>query len=384
MGLLRVLREVWGEPRGGVALHEPLLGEGEAAAVAECVRSGMVSSHGVRTTRFEQDLAAVTGAAEVVATVNGTAALHLALVGCGVRAGDEVLVPAFSFVATVNAVAYCGARPHFVDSEPVSMGVDPEALAAHLGAIARVEGASVNRVTGAPIRALVVMHAYGHPAATAELVRVAQRWGVMVLEDAAEALGSRVGCEHVGLAGAAGVLSFNGNKIITAGGGGAIITHDRELAGRVRHLGSTAKRGDRLRLDHDQVGWNYRMPNVNAALVSAQLTRLPDLLARKRALAGRYIDALAGSAGVAVVGEPPGTMSNYWLVVARAAGLSAQARDALLGLLIDAGYGCRAGWRLVSDMPMYAGTPRASLTTATALADTTVCLPSSPWSLGVS
>ena len=252
---------------GPVALHEPRFVGNEWNYVKECLDSTFVSSVGKFVDRFESDLAAYTGAKYAVAVVNGTAALHVALLLAGVKPGDEVLVPTLTFVATTNAVAYSGAVPHFVDSEERTLGLDPNALREYLNAIAEVHnGECRNRVTGRVIRAVVPMHAFGHPLDVDGVVSVAHDFHLGLVEDAAESLGSTIRGRHTGTFGSMGTLSFNGNKTITTGGGGAIITDDAHLAKRAKHLTTTAKVPHRWEYQHDEIGFNYRMPNINAAL----------------------------------------------------------------------------------------------------------------------
>lgn len=374
---LEALRSVLGHPDARISLHEPEFRGNEKAYVSDCIETGWVSSVGSYVDRIERDLAAITGVGHVVATANGTAALHVCLMLAGVEAGDEVLMPALTFVATANAVAYIGATPHFVDSEDRSLAVDAEKLETHLRAIAEVRGGvCVNRETGAVIRALVVLHAFGHAGGLDALAGLADRWKLVLVEDAAEAIGSRYRGAHVGGIGLLSALSFNGNKIITTGGGGAVLTNDPALAKRAKHLTTQAKVPHPWAFSHDAVGYNYRMPNLNAALGCAQLERLPDMLARKRDLAARYAAAFEGVPGVRFLTEPDGTEGNYWL---NALILEDPAlRDPMLTALNDAGFMARPIWTLMHRLPMFAGAPRADLTTAERLEATVVNIPSSP------
>lgn len=374
-----VLREVLAGQPTPVALHEPRFEGREVDYVTDCVRSGWVSSVGAYVDRFERDLAAYTGARHAVAAVNGTAALHMCLLLAGVQSDDEVLVPALSFVATANAVAYCGAKPHFVDVEQRTLGVDPQALRAYLGEIAeRRADACFNRRTGRRIRALVPMHAFGHPADMQGLLAVAETYGIVVIEDAAESLGSTLDGRHGGTLAQLGALSFNGNKILTTGGGGAILTNDPELARRAKHLTTTAKVPHRWAFVHDEVGYNYRMPNINAALGCAQLERIDTLVERKRRLAQRYIDAFAAVDGVDVVREPQGSRSNYWLCALLLDVSHSDERDAVLAATNDAGYMTRPAWTLLCDLPMYRDCPRMPLDVARDIERRLINIPSSP------
>ena len=289
---------------GPAALHEPSFGGNEWSYVKECLDSTFVSSVGKFVDRFEDDLARFTGAKYAVAVVNGTAALHIAMRMVGVVAGDEVLVPALTFVATANAVTYCGATPHFVDCEESTLGMDASALRDYLGSIARIsEGACINRSTGRIIRAVVPMHAFGNPLDIEVLMEVAREFHLTVIEDAAESLGSYVAGRHTGTFGTIGTLSFNGNKTVTTGGGGALITDDSGLAKLAKHLTTTAKMPHRWEYFHDQIGFNYRMPNINAALGCAQLEQLPGFLDSKRRLFERYKSAFAHIPEVRLVEE---------------------------------------------------------------------------------
>ena len=258
------------------ALHEPHFGGREWDYLKECLDSTFVSSVGKFVDRFEAELAAYTGAAHAVATVNGTAALHIALKLAGVLPGDEVIVPALTFAATANAVIYCDAVPHFADRETRSFGLDAAALRDWLQATTELQaGVCVNRASGRTIRAMVPMHVFGHPADLDSLLAVASDFRLALVEDAAESLGSLYHGRHTGTIGRMGTLSFNGNKTITTGGGGAILTNDAELAKHAKHLTTTAKLPHAWEYRHDEVGYNYRMPNLNAALGCAQLEQLP-------------------------------------------------------------------------------------------------------------
>jgi perosamine synthetase len=370
------IRSVAGARPG--ALHEPCFSGNEWAYVKECLDTTYVSSVGKFVDRFEADLAAYTGARYAVAVVNGTAALHVALHLAGVRPGDEVLIPALTFVATANAVAHCGAIPHFVDSAWDTLGLDPAALSDYLARVAEPTPNGLrNRESGRRIAAIVPMHVFGHPVAMAPLLELAQRNGVPVVEDAAESLGSFYQGRHTGTFGKLGVLSFNGNKIITAGGGGAILTDDAELARHAKHLTTTAKQPHRWAFFHDEVAWNYRLPNLNAALGCAQLEQLPDFLARKRQLAQHYQSAFSDVPGISFCVEPTGSRSNYWLNAIRLDAPDEPMRDALLLAANDAGYQCRPVWTLLHKLPMFAHCPRAPLPVSQQLEASLINVPSS-------
>jgi aminotransferase in exopolysaccharide biosynthesis len=374
--ILEALRTVVGA--GPVALHEPHFAGNEWRYLKECLDSTYVSSVGTYVDRFEAELAAYTGVRHAVAVVNGTAALHVALRLAGVKAGDEVLVPALTFVATTNAVSYCGATPHFVDSEERTLGVDPQALRAYLSSATELrDGACVNRDTGRAIRALVPMHVFGHPADIEGLLAVARDFSLVMVEDAAESLGSFYHGVHTGSFATLGTLSFNGNKTITTGGGGAILTNDAQLARAAKHLTTTAKVPHRWEYRHDTVGFNYRLPNLNAALGCAQLEQLPRLLAAKRRLHERYATSFAAVPGVTLLTEPAGCRSNYWLQTLRLDPPFAAERDEVLALTNDSGLMTRPVWVLNNRLPAYQHCPRMPLPVAESLERQIINLPSS-------
>ena len=377
--VLSGLREVLGTPKTLIALHEPEFTGNERALVGDCLDSTFVSSVGKYVGQFEEMLADFTGAKHAVVVVNGTAALHIALKLSGVGIEDEVLVPALSFVATANAVAHCGGVPHFVDSDIRTMGLDPLALRDYLGQLGELTSQGLrNRKTGRRIAAVVPMHAYGHPVDLEELTEVADRYGLPIVEDAAESLGSIYRGRHTGTLGKLGTLSFNGNKIITTGGGGAILTNDSNLARHAKHLTTTAKLPHRWAFFHDEVAWNYRLPNINAALGCAQMERLPDFLARKRRLSDQYLAAFSDCAGICFMSEPKHSNSNYWLNTVRLEEPDIVMRDRVLDAATSAGFQCRPTWTLLHRLPMFAKCPRAPLPIAEKLESSLINLPSSP------
>lgn len=376
--ILSAMEEVLGPANGTIPLHEPEFRGRELEYLGDCIETGWVSSVGGYVDRIEKDLAEFTHVERAVAVVNGTAALHICLELAGVQPGDEVLLPALTFVATANAVAYTGATPHFVDSEERTLGVDAARLDAHLGEVAQVvDGVCQIKRTGAPVRALIVMHVFGHPADMDALCDVARRWKLTIIEDAAESLGSLYKGTHTGGRGLLSALSFNGNKIVTTGGGGAILTNDPELGRRAKHLTTTARVPHRWSFLHDEVGYNYRMPNLNAALGCAQLEQLPAMLKRKRELACRYAAAFRPVSGVRLLKEPAGSTGNYWLNALVLDDGDIGQRDRLLQSLNDAGYMSRPIWTLLHRLPMYASSPRADLSTAEGLETRVINIPSS-------
>ena len=362
----------------GGGLHEPLFAGQELNYVNECIQSGFVSSVGSFVSRFEEELARYVGAKHAVATVNGTSALHLALVAVGVQPGDEVIVPALSFVATASAVVLAGARPHFVDVSSLTWGIDPAGLRHHLTEAFTWDGQNlVNGVTGSKVTAVVAMHALGHPCDAEGIKAVADEFGIALIEDAAESLGSYSGTVHTGLAGQAGIFSFNGNKTITTGGGGALVTNHPELAVRAKHLSTTAKVDHPFEFNHDAIGYNYRMPNINAALGVAQLEQLPDLIRRQRSLHRLYHGLLSELAFGSVRTETPGTSSNYWLHAFVLDEASPALRDRILDKCIVAGIPVRPLWKPLNTLVPYSDFPSSPTPVATDLYSRVICLPSS-------
>ena len=361
-----------------VVLHEPSFNGNEWLYLKECLDSTFVSSVGKFVDRLEADLAAFTGAKYAVAVVNGTAALHIALKLAGVNFGDEVLIPALTFVATANAVTYCGASPHFVDSEERTLGIDAEKLRDYLkSSTEQHAGECVNRTTGRIIRAVVPMHTFGHPADVEGLLAVATDYNLALVEDAAESLGSYYHGQHTGTFGLMGTLSFNGNKTITTGGGGAILTNDPELACHAKHLTTTAKQPHAWEYRHDEIGYNYRMPNINAALGCAQLEQLPVMLAAKRELFQRYQAAFAAVSGVRLMAEPAQCQSNYWLQTLVLDQKYADQRDILLQTTSNAGFMTRPAWILMHDLAPFRECPRMDLAGAQSLVQRLINIPSS-------
>jgi perosamine synthetase len=361
-----------------VALHEPVFGGNEKAYLSDCVESGWVSSAGSYVEKVEDSLKSITKVKNAVAVVNGTSALHMCLILAGVKGLDEVLVPAFTFVATANSVSYCGATPHFVDSEKSTLGVDPIKLDNYLSEISSVKnGHCINKKTGNIIRALVVMHTFGHPARLDELLQVCQRYSIELIEDAAEAIGSEYKGRHVGQHGLLSAFSFNGNKTVTAGGGGAILTNNKELAFQARHLTTTARVLGSNEFIHDAVGYNYRMPNINAALLLGQLECLDSTLLNKRKLVARYKEYLKDFTFGELYLEPQNCLSNYWLNALMLKENCELEIGTFLAALNNLGIGARPAWRLMHLLPMYLNCQKMDLSCAENLAKRIVCLPSS-------
>lgn len=357
--VMQTLRSVLSFTDGRVGLHEPEFNGNEWRYVKECLDTGWVSSVGKFVDRFEQDLAAYTGAKHAIAVVNGTAALHVCLLLAGVERDDEVIMPALTFIAAANAVSYCGAVAHFVDSDIATLGLDPAKLADYLKEIAEVRGdACFNKRTGRRIKAVVPMHTFGHPVDLDSLVAVCDRYRIALVEDAAESLGSFYKGRHTGNWGCVSALSFNGNKVITTGGGGAILTNDPKLGALAKHLTTTAKVPHQWSFSHDRVGFNYRLPNINAALGCAQLEQLPQFVNEKRVLANVYQQAFTNVAGMSVFVEPSFAQSNYWLNVIMLDRDNAGQRDELLGISNSVGIMTRPVWTLMHEMDIYKSCPR--------------------------
>ncbi len=300
-------------PRRVIPNAVPHLAGNEWKYLKECLDTNWVSAVGPFVERFEREVAAWVGVPHAVATVNGTAALHVALLAAGVKPGDEVLLPSFTFIATANAVAYCGAHPVFLDSEEASWGLDPAKTADFLARECEVrQGAVINRKTGRVIRALLPVHLYGHPCDLDPVLELGRRYPLAIVEDSAEALGATYKGRRVGAEGLAGCLSFNGNKIITTGSGGMVLTRDDALARRVRQL-TTQARGDEIEFVHEEVGFNYRLSNLHAALGVAQLEQLEAFVEDKRRTAAFYQSALTPAEGLRPFLEAPWARSTYWM-----------------------------------------------------------------------
>ena len=360
------------------ALHEPCFAGNELIYLKECVDSTFVSSVGKFVDRFESDLASYTGVKHAVAVINGTSALHIALKLAGVRAGDEVLVPALTFIATANAVSYCGATPHFVDSEDRTLGLDPQALREHLKSISEIRnGQCININTGCVIRAVVPVHVFGHPVDIDGVLAVTKDFHLALVEDAAESLGSTYQGSHAGTFGLLSALSFNGNKTITTGGGGAILTNNATLARRAKHLTTTAKVPHQWDSVHDEIGYNYRLPNINAALGCAQLEQLPAFLEGKRRLFERYQDAFTNVPQVNIFSEPEGCRSNYWLQTLVLDEFAAVQKESILAMANEAGLQTRPVWALMHRLTPYLGCPKMELPIAESLEAHLINLPSS-------
>jgi len=373
--IIRIIQSVFG--KNPASLHQPNFLGNEIKYLKKCIDERFVSSVGKFVDLFEAELANYTKAKYAVAVVNGTEALHISLLLAGVKTGDEILVPALTFVATANAVRYCGAVPHFVDSEETTLGVNPDTLRDYLNSFTeKHSGYCINPRTGKRIFAIIPVHIFGHPCRLEELLSVAKDFNLVLIEDASESLGSLYQGHHTGTFGLFGTLSFNGNKTITTGGGGAILTNNSELAKRAKHLTTTAKLQHRWEYLHDEVGFNYRMPNLNAALGCAQLEQLPKFLASKRNLFESYFKFFNEIEHVRLFKEPENCFSNYWLQTLLLDDKVTDLRDKVLEDTNNLGLMTRPAWTLLHKLEPYANNPRMLLTEVESLAKRIISIPS--------
>ena len=371
--LISFIQEYY-KTRDFIPLHAPLFEGNERKYVLDTLDSTFVSSVGRYVDEFEKQVADYTKAKHAIATVNGTAALHTALYLSGVKTGDLVITQALTFVATCNAIAYLGADPVFVDVNRETLGLCPKALLNYLEEHCEIRDQVCYHKNGARVRAAVVMHTFGHPAKVAELKKVCESYYIELIEDAAESLGSLYRGQHTGTFATMSALSFNGNKVITTGGGGMILCNDDRFAERAKHITTTAKQPHPYQFYHDEVAFNYRMPNINAALGCAQLEKLNDYIENKRELASLYQTELAGS-DLEFIVEPEEARSNYWLNAVLCP--SKQYRDEMLINTNKAGVMTRPVWQLMNTLPMFKNSLRGSLTNSIFLADRLVNIPSS-------
>jgi perosamine synthetase len=378
-GVIEIIRNVIPDTGKFVPLHEPTFAGNESLYTQDCISSGWVSSVGKYVDLFEEKLAAFIGTHRAIAVANGTAALHICLILSGVESGDEVLCPSLTFIATANAIAYCGATPNFIDSCYETLGVDPVKLNEYLANIAVIRGEDcINKITGRKISALIVMHTFGHSVDLDPVMEICRNYKIKLIEDAAESLGSYYKGKHTGNVAMVASLSFNGNKTITTGGGGAIITNDENLGRLAKHLTTTAKVAHRWEFFHDMIGYNYRMPNLNAALGVAQMEILPDLLKRKKILAQKYKDAFSTFEGVDFFEQPSFSDSNYWLNLVILSKEHSGERDNILSATNDAGLMTRPAWVPMHKLPMYKNCPHDDMTVAEDLESRLINIPSSP------
>lgn len=373
------IRDQFHRTEGFIPLHEPHFRGNEKKYLLECVDSTFVSSVGKFVDRFEEMVQDYTGAAKAVVCVNGTNALHLALKLIGVNSGDEVITQPLTFIATGNAISYCGALPVFVDVDKDTLGLSPVKLEEWLVSNAEIredrgQVFSINKTSGKRIAACVPMHTFGHPTRIDEIVVVCRKYGIRVVEDAAESLGSFYKDGHTGTFSEIGVLSFNGNKTITTGGGGMLLFQDEKLGEHAKHLTTQAKLPHKWEFRHDYVGYNYRMPNINAALGCAQMEQLPSFINHKRQLAQIYKEYFYNK-GIEFIDEPLNSKSNFWLNAILLEDI--EERDHFLSFTNANGVMTRPAWELMTKLPMFAGCQAGDISNSTWLADRLVNIPSS-------
>ena len=374
--LIKRIRHLFNTPTEFIPLHEPRFIGNEKKYVMDAIDSTFVSSVGKYVDQFEEMMCEITGAKYAIAIVNGTNALHLSMVLAGVEPGDEVITQSLTFIATANAISYCQATSHFVDVDKETMGLSPTLLDAHLQEISEMRnGECFNKNTNKRIKACVPMHTFGLPLYIDGLVKVCDKYNITLIEDAAESLGSYYKGQHTGTFGKLGTFSFNGNKTVTSGGGGAIITDDEELAKRAKYLSTQAKIPHKWEYKHDAIGYNYRMPNLNAALACAQLEQLDFYIKNKRELNDNYAQFLVGNGDVKLVQEVKNAKSNYWLnaVILK----DKSERDNFLEELNNKGVMTRPIWALMNHLEMFKDCPKSDLSNSEWLEDRVVNIPSS-------
>lgn len=376
--ILQALQSLKKTQEDELPLHEPSFGGNELCYVKECIDSGWVSSVGKFVDEFELKLATFVGAKFAVACVNGTAALQICLRLAEIGKGDEVLVPAFTFVATVNAISYLDATPHFIEIDEETFCADPHKLRAYLLATTYKKGPyTFNKQTSRRIKAMVPVHIFGHSANIDDLLEVCREFNLVMVEDACEALGSYYKSKHVGLAGQSSAFSFNGNKIITTGGGGMIVTNNEQIAKAAKHLTTTAKKPHPWEYVHDQLGYNFRLPNINAALGCAQLEQLPGFLVKKRNLAETYSRIFAEIEGVKFLTEPSHCRSNYWLNTIILDESYVDQRDEILALSHRDKIFTRPPWRPLHELARYSACPKMDLSITEKMFGRVINIPSS-------
>jgi aminotransferase in exopolysaccharide biosynthesis len=366
-------RDIYGED--SIPLHRPVFNGSERQKLVDCIDSNFVSSVGKQVNEFETKVGKFVGAEYAVATVNGTAALHTALVLSDVRAGDEVITQALTFVATCNSIRYCGAHPVFVDVDKDTMGMSPSALKNFFETHVEVKGGqSFNRTSGRRIVACLPMHTFGFPCRIEAIAKLCDEWGIALVEDSAESLGSYINGRHTGTFGSIGVFSFNGNKVITTGGGGMLVTDNPDLAKRAKHITTTAKLAHPYEFVHDQVAYNYRMPNLNAALGCAQMEQIQEFLEAKLIIFKQWGRFFAGR-NIQITDAIEGAEANYWLnaIVLN----SKKDRDRFLRRTNDAGVMTRPVWRLMSELTIFREVQADNLENSLWLQDRLINIPSS-------
>jgi aminotransferase in exopolysaccharide biosynthesis len=373
--IVQFIRQTFNQAEGFIPLHAPVFKGNEKKYLEECIDSTFVSSVGKFVDRFEEDMAQFTNAKKAVVCVNGTNALHLALLLSGVQQNDEVITQSLTFIATANAISYCSAHPVFVDVDKDTLGLSPQALENFLAKNAEIKtDGCYNKSTNRRIAAVVPMHTFGHPCRIDEIAKICKKYNIELIEDAAESLGSYYKGQHTGTFGKIGVLSFNGNKTITTGGGGMLLFNDEELARKAKHLTTQAKVPHAWEFIHDEIGYNYRMPNINAALGVAQLEQIDKYLIAKRKLTEAYKKFFAQTE-IQFVEEPANSRSNYWLNTILLS--NREERDNFLKSTNESGIMTRPVWELMNRLPMFKDVQTGDLTNSEWIADRLVNIPSS-------
>jgi perosamine synthetase len=375
--LLNATRRVTGP--GELPLHEPLFGELESKLIQETIASTMVSSVGPQISEFEDMIKRFTGSQFAVATVNGTTALQVALLSCGLERGDEVLVPSLTFAATASAVVHAGGTPVFMDSDPERIGLDPHTVRSWLESNTKVtKKGTINSTTGNRIHSIIPVHIFGHPVDIDAFTQVSIDFGLEIVEDAAESLGSYYKEKHTGTFGTVGIISFNGNKTITTGGGGVVLTDNEEIALSARHKITTAKIAHPWEYIHDGIGFNFRLPNLNAALGVAQMHNLMKVVDLQRRLFEKYAAELDEIRGIRLLSEPSDSRSNYWLQAVILDKTMVHLRDEILEEFNKDGLKVRPAWRPLHLLTPYSGFQRSSMSGTEEIYSRLVNLPSSP------
>jgi perosamine synthetase len=373
--IIKKIREVFRKSEGFIPLHEPIFIGDEKKYLDECIDSTYISSVGKFVNLFEEKIAEYTGSKSAIVCVNGTSALHLALVLTGIEQDDEVLTQPLTFIATSNAIRYCNAAPVFLDVDRDTMGLSPKALEYFLTYETEIKaGVCHNKTTGRRIKACVPMHTFGHPCRIDEIAEICNKHKIDLIEDAAESIGSFYKGKHTGTFGKIGMISFNGNKTITTGGGGVLLFNDEKLAKRAKHLSTQAKIPHPWEFMHDEIGYNYRMPNINAAVGLAQLENINLYIEKKRKLASLYSDFFQNSS-IKFFHEPENSVSSYWLNAIIFDSITR--RDLFLKESNDQGVMTRPFWKLMNHLPMFENCQKGSLENSEWLEDRVVAIPSS-------
>jgi perosamine synthetase len=358
-----------------IPLSEPVISGNEWKYVKECLDTGWVSSVGSYVTRFEETVANYVETKYAVATVNGTSALHVSLIVCGVQPNDEVIIPTLTFIAPANVVKYCGAHPIFMDCKVDTLCMDIQKVIDFIDNVCeqRKDGYTYNKETNRRIKAIIPVHIFGHPVDMDHLIKICNKYNIDIIEDATESLGSEYKGRKTGSFGKAGCFSFNGNKIITSGGGGTIVTNDKSIAKRIRHL-TTQARSDPFEYDHDDIGYNYRLSNIQAALGVAQMESLDKFIAIKRRNALRYQKLLSNSNGLEFLWEKSWVRSNFWFYTIK---VSRGDKKSLLDYLLSKNIQVRPIWKPIHTLPMYKDCQAHRIESAINIYDTAINLPCS-------